>query len=184
VSDPDTVGEGDAEVERPDVVVAPPSSDAPGDETSASHDEPASEGAPEPHDETPALVLVEVASVVFHLPSANPVLHLRELELPYRSIHFPIGLPEAQAIALALEHERSARPTTAELLSSVVSATGSDVVAVRLTGTKGGTMLAELDLMTPRGHEVLDCRPTDGIALALRQRVPAPILCESSMLEA
>jgi bifunctional DNase/RNase len=131
-----------------------------------------------------SFIVVEVVNVVFNLPSPTPVINLRELELPYRVVHFPIGLPEAQAIALALEHEQSARPTTAELLASVLSATGTDVVAVRLTGTKEGTMLAELDLMTPRGHEVLDCRPSDGIAVALRQRVPAPILCEASMLDA
>lgn len=65
----------------------------------------------------------------------------------------------------------------------MVSASGSDLVAVRLIGAKEGTMLAELDLMTPRGHEVLDCRPSDGIALALRQPVRAPILCEASLLE-
>jgi bifunctional DNase/RNase len=131
-----------------------------------------------------SFVPVEVVNVVFDLPSPSPVLHLREGEPPYRVVHFPIGLPEAQAIALALEREHSARPSTAELLSAVLSATGSDIVAVRLTGTKEGTMLAELDLMTPRGHEVLDCRPTDGIALALRQPSVSPILCAESLLEA
>jgi bifunctional DNase/RNase len=140
-------------------------------------------GAPSERGPLP-FIQVEVVNVAFNLPSPSPVIQLRELELPYRVVHFPIGLAEAQAIALALEHEASPRPTTSELLAAVVSTSGSDVVAVRLTGTMEGTMLAELDLMTPRGHVVLDCRPSDGIALALRQTGPAPILCEPSMLDA
>jgi hypothetical protein len=110
------------------------------------------------------------------------VIYLREQEPPYRGIEFPIGLVEAQSIALALEKETAPRPIAHELLAAVLVASGTDVIAVRVTGARDGTLLAELDLMTPRGREVLDCRPTDGIAVAIRQSVPAPILVEASLL--
>ena len=45
-----------------------------------------------------------------------------------------------------------------------------------------GVYYAELDLMTPKGHEIFDCRTSDAITLALRQSVPAPILCAEEVL--
>ena len=130
-----------------------------------------------------SFIVVEVTSVSFSLPSPSPFVHLREQEQPYRGIEFPVGLVEAQSIAMALEKETAPRPSSHDLLSSVIVAAGCDVIAVRLTGSRDGTLLAELDLMTPRGREVLDCRPSDGIAVALRQTVPSPILSEESLLE-
>ena len=50
-------------------------------------------------------------------------------------------------------------------------------------GREEGTLLAELDLMTPGGRERVDCRPSDGIVLALRMPVPAPILVDERLLE-
>jgi hypothetical protein len=50
-------------------------------------------------------------------------------------------------------------------------------------GREEGNLLAELDLMTPGGREVLDCRPSDGIVLALRMPVPAPILVDERLLD-
>jgi len=58
-----------------------------------------------------------------------------------------------------------------------------DVIAVRLVGREEGTLLAELDVMTPGGRERVDCRPSDGIVLALRMPVPAPILVDERLLE-
>ena len=37
--------------------------------------------------------------------------------------------------------------------------------------------------MTPGGRERVDCRPSDGIVLALRMPVPAPILVDERLLE-
>lgn len=142
----------------------------------------ASPGA-EPPGAYATFAVLEVRSVHFHLPSPSPVVQLREGDAPFRQLHFPIGLPEAQAIAMALERERGARPSTAELLADALAAAGVDVVAVRLTGTREGTMLGELDLMGPRGRVTVDCRPSDGIAVALRQPVPAPILCDVALLD-
>jgi uncharacterized protein len=141
---------------------------------------PGDEAAEEPH---PDFVVVEVVNVSYELPSPSPILHLLEETAPYRGLYFPVGLPEAQSIALALANEQAPRPNTHDLLVSVLAAAGCEVVAVRITGERGGTLLAELDLMGPRGHEVVDCRPTDGIAIALRLAVPAPILCEAGLLD-
>jgi uncharacterized protein len=153
-------------------------SDAPHEEVPAD-----ASTTPEPLDPAYAVFrVVEVSSVAYVLPSPHPVVHLREVDAPYRGIEFPLGLAEAQSIAMAIDQIEAPRPSPHDLLTSVLVATGTDVVAVRIVAARGGTLHAELDLMTPRGHEVVDCRPSDGIAVALRQTVPAPILCEDGLL--
>ena len=37
--------------------------------------------------------------------------------------------------------------------------------------------------MAPNGRERIGCRPSDGLVLALRMRVPAPILVDERLLE-
>ncbi len=58
-----------------------------------------------------------------------------------------------------------------------------DVIALRLVGREEGVYLAELDLMTPSGRERVDCRPSDGLVLALRMPVPAPVLVDERLLD-
>ncbi|HEV3213013.1 MAG TPA: bifunctional nuclease family protein [Acidimicrobiales bacterium] len=168
----------------PDGQAAPGAQTAPGEVASAEETPPgeAPTPAPEPAP-APTFVVVEVVNVSYELPSPHPVIHLLEQEMPFRGLDFPLGLPEAQSIAYALEHEQPPRPTTHDLMVSLMAAVGCEVVAVRLTGERNGTILGELDVMGPKGHEVLDCRPSDGIAVALRLRVPAPILCEAGLLD-
>jgi bifunctional DNase/RNase len=107
---------------------------------------------------------------------------LVEAESPYRSFSLAIALPEAQAMALALQKSDGARPGTHELFTSFIQATKSDVVAVRIVRHENGVFYGEIDLMTPSGHVVLDCRPSDGIIMALRQPVTAPLLCAEEIL--
>jgi bifunctional DNase/RNase len=126
--------------------------------------------------------LVHISWVTYELPAPSPRVCLTEVELPYRAIEMPIGLAEANALALALERSDSVRPMTHELFSSALRATGQDVVALRIVSVDDGVYRGELDLMGAKGRVVLDCRPSDGLILAMRQSPPAPILCEESVL--
>ncbi len=126
---------------------------------------------------------MEVVRVDVALPDQYPVVHLQEAEPPRRRLAFRVGMPEGVALAQALQKAASPRPLTHDLLATVMQRLGADVVAVRLVARRGSTYAAELDLMTSRGREVLDCRPSDGIALALRQPVPAPVLADERLLD-
>ena len=127
--------------------------------------------------------VVDVEDVVLDLPSQYPVVTLTESEPPRRVLVFPVGLPEGTAMAQALRRMEGRRPMTHELFMQVLQRARIDVIAVRLVGREEGNLLAELDLMTPGGREVLDCRPSDGIVLALRMPVPAPILVDERLLD-
>lgn len=131
----------------------------------------------------PAFRVMDVEDVAVDLPSQYPIVTLVESEPPLRTLVFPIGLTEGTALALALRRMDSPRPMTHELFARVLQRVRIDVIAVRLIGRDQGNYLAELDLMAPDGRERLPCRPSDGLVLALRMPVPAPILVDERLLE-
>jgi hypothetical protein len=126
---------------------------------------------------------MDVEDVSLDLPSPYPAVTLVESEPPMRALVFPVGLPEGTAIAQALRRMDSRRPMTHELFMQVMQQSRIDVIALRLVGRDDGNLVAELDLMTPSGRVRVDCRPSDGIVLALRMPVPAPILVDERLLD-
>jgi bifunctional DNase/RNase len=126
---------------------------------------------------------MDVDDVSLELPQPYPSVTLVETEPPMRALVFPVGLAEGTAMAQALRRMDSRRPMTHELFMHVLQRARIDVIAVRLVGREEGNYLAELDLMTPGGRERVDCRPSDGIVLALRMPIAAPILVDERLLE-
>jgi hypothetical protein len=131
----------------------------------------------------PDFRVMDVEDVSLDLPSAYPSVTLVESEPPMRALVFPVGLPEGTAMAQALRRMESRRPMTHELFMQVLQQARIDVIALRLVGRDEGNLLAELDLMTAAGRVRVDCRPSDGIVLALRMPVPAPILVDERLLD-
>jgi bifunctional DNase/RNase len=142
-------------------------------------------GAEQPEPEIPAPVfrVMDVMDVSLELPSQYPQVTLQEAEPPLRHLVFPIGLHEATGLAHALHKVATPRPLSHELFADVLLHFHIDLVAVRLVGRRAGTYLAEVDLIGARGREVIACRPTDALTLALRMPVPAPVLCDQRLLE-
>ena len=131
----------------------------------------------------PSFLVMDVEDVSLDLPDQYPSVTLVESQPPMRTLVFPVGLPEGTALAQALRRIAGRRPMTHELFMQVLQRARIEVVAVRLTGREQGNLVAELDLMTPGGREVIDCRPSDGLVLALRMPVPAPVLVDERLFE-
>lgn len=131
----------------------------------------------------PSFRVMHVEDVSLDLPAQYPSVTLVESEPPMRALVFPVGIPEGTALAQALRRIPGRRPMTHELFMQVLQRVHVDVVSVRLIGREEGNLLAELDLMTPTGRELIDCRPSDGLVLALRMPVPAPVLVDERLLE-
>ena len=127
--------------------------------------------------------VMNVVSVTYVLPDPHPVINLQEAEGPFRCVEVTVALADAQAIAMALEERTNPRPSTHELFVSTLQGLHVDVIAVRIIKQELGVYYAELDLMSARGQVVIPCRLTDGLAIALRQIVPAPVLCAESVLQ-
>ena len=141
------------------------------------------EGVIPPPIPPPVFRVMVFEDVSLDLPTQFPVVTLIENEPPLRSLVFPVGLAEGTALALALRRMESPRPTTHELFMEVMQRGRIDVIALRLNGRENGNYLAELDVMTPLGRERIACRPSDGLVLALRMPVSAPILVDERLFE-
>ena len=121
-------------------------------------------------------------SVTHNLPDSHPTVNLTESNEPWRPLTIPVALPEAISIAQAVEESFAPRPNTHDLFASFLRELKADVIATRILREENGIYFAEIDIMTPKGRIQLPCRPSDGIAMALRQTVPAPILCTKEVL--
>lgn len=89
-----------------------------------------------------------------------------------------VGAAEATAVALVLDDVTPPRPLTHDLLLAAVQALGGTVSCARLTGTEGEAVLGELVL---DDGTVLDARPSDAVAVALRAE--APVLAPPAVVE-
>ncbi|KAB2965534.1 MAG: bifunctional nuclease family protein [Thermoanaerobaculia bacterium] len=101
-----------------------------------------------------------------------PVVILRE---EGGSLYLPIwiGVFEANAIALVVERVETRRPLTHDLLRSILAALGGELARVEIHALIEGTFHARLVLRAADGSErVVDARPSDALALALRTGSP------------
>ncbi len=92
-----------------------------------------------------------------------------------------IGPLEAQAIAIVLQGETPPRPLTHDLLKAVCENLGGDMEKVIITDIKESTFYAEVYLQQNSETLVIDSRPSDAIALALR--FGAPIYMATRLIE-
>jgi uncharacterized protein len=128
--------------------------------------------------------LVTVAGVSLELPGVHPEVVLQEAEAPFRQLRIPVGFAEGTAIAYAWRAVPTPRPLTHHLLADLLERHGVEIAALRITAKEAGTFLAELETSGPRGSQTIACRPSDGIALVLRCKMPtpAPILVAERLL--
>nr|NLI49775.1 bifunctional nuclease family protein [Propionibacterium sp.] len=115
----------------------------------------------------------------------QPVLLLRPVrDDPRRGRLLPIwiGVQEATAILLAVDGSVPPRPMSYDLMVRLLEALDASVRQVAVTRLEEGTFFAEITLDTPAGARVIDARPSDSIALAVRAK--APIFVADDVFEA
>jgi bifunctional DNase/RNase len=111
---------------------------------------------------------VDVVGVRLELPSNQPVLILRDQQAT-RYLPLWIGTAEATAISLALEGVESPRPLTHDLLADVIDRLGGQVTSVTVSELVEGTFFATINFLN---HDSISARPSDAVALAVRNSVP------------
>src|SRR6185295_15247982 len=124
-------------------------------------------------EESSGLDLVPMAVTGLMLdPSSNvPIVILRDLD---RTLFLPIwiGIAEAQAIALRMEGVATPRPLTHDLLLQMCQRLGGSIEKIVISDLREGTFFAEIHLAPEETKRILDARPSDAIALALRAEAP------------
>ncbi|MEI8281235.1 MAG: bifunctional nuclease family protein [Armatimonadota bacterium] len=83
-----------------------------------------------------------------------------------------IGFPEAKAILDPLEHETPDRPMTHDLLKTTIEKLGASVDRVVIDDLYRDISYAKVFLNMDGEEIVIDSRPSDAIALAVRFQVP------------
>ena len=118
-------------------------------------------------------VTVDVIGVRVEMPSNSPIVLVRspgDVLLPIW-----IGSGEAAAIAMALQGVAPSRPLTHDLFVATLEQLGAPLRGVRITRLDEQVFYGELVL---GGGTVVDCRPSDAIALALRADAPIMVAHE------
>ena len=112
-------------------------------------------------------VLVDILGL-----STNPAsggayaLILREVN-GNRRLPIIIGASEAQSIALEMEGIKPPRPLTHDLMKNIIAAFGAELSDILIDDLRDGTFYAKLNI----DSQMIDSRPSDAIALAVRYGV-------------
>lgn len=109
-----------------------------------------------------------------------PIVVLKDKE-GERVLPIWVGVFEANAIALQIENVATPRPMTHDLLRNVIVDLDGAVDRVVVSELQESTFFAIIHLTVKGEHLVVDARPSDAIALALRMR--APILVEETVID-
>ena len=116
--------------------------------------------------------LVEVKRISYYPPSKGYAVLLQEKDSD-RSLPIIVGSSEAQAIALYLEGVDMPRPMTHDLLINVLENLEGEINRVNIARITNGTFFAEIEVSNPQiGEMIIDARPSDAIAIALRTLSP------------
>jgi bifunctional DNase/RNase len=127
--------------------------------------------AAEPETGTGTLYEMEVMGVAADQASGAPVVFLRAKQ-DKRELSMFIGPFEAQGIVLPLQRMKPPRPYTHDLFVETIHRLHARVERVIITDLRDNTYFASLILNAQGQEVVLDSRPSDAIALALRENVP------------
>ena len=109
-----------------------------------------------------------------------PIVILKDKEGD-RVLPIWVGIFEANAIALQIENIATPRPMTHDLLRNIITDLDGQVDRVVVSDLKDNTFFAIIHLTVKGEAVVVDARPSDAIALALRTR--APILVEETVID-
>ncbi len=126
------------------------------------------------------MVEVELARIIINETSDQQYIFLREKE-GQRQFPIVISIVEAMAIDRFVKEQTTPRPLTHELLNATIVGLGAKVTRVEITELKNGTFYARLVLEGLGGEAVIDARPSDAIALAVRNL--APIFVHEDVIE-
>jgi uncharacterized protein len=123
---------------------------------------------------------MKVAGITVDPFTNTPIVILKDLEekdvLPVW-----IGLLEASSIATALENVQTPRPMTHDLLKNVLDHLGVKVLRIEVNDLKDNTYFALIHLEVNDQRLVIDARPSDAIAIALR--VNASIFVDENVIK-
>ncbi len=117
------------------------------------------------------MIEVVIDSIRESLVSTQRLVMLRDAD---GDVQLPIwiGPCESNAITIELQDHELARPMTHDLLKIVVEEMGGSLSHILISELREAVFHANLYVKLDDEPIVIDCRPSDAIALAVRAKVP------------
>lgn len=126
------------------------------------------------------MIELNVYSVLYSLLSRYRIVLLKEAQGD-RYLPIWIGMFESEAIAMKLQGAAVPRPLTHDLLANTITELGGVVKYVVVNQLSGSTFYSRIAISHNGDLLLVDSRPSDAIALAVRLGVP--IYAESDVLD-
>lgn len=126
------------------------------------------------------LIQMRVEGMLFDPRSNMYILLLKEVD-GNGTLPIWIGKPEADSIALALGKVETPRPLTHDLIKNIADSLKLRITKIIVTEILDNTYYALVCLNDGKKETMVDSRPSDAVAVALR--VNAPIFVEESIME-
>jgi bifunctional DNase/RNase len=125
---------------------------------------------------------VKVGALIMDPNSSTPIVVLKGIDSE-AILPIWIGAYEANAIALEIEKVVPQRPMTHDLIRNLIVELGYRAEKVIVSDLRENTFFASIELSSEDGSNkvVMDARPSDAIALALR--VDCPIFVEQNVID-
>ncbi len=125
-------------------------------------------------------VAMQISRIIINENADQQYVFLREVDGD-RTFAIVIGLFEATSIDRRVKGNKSPRPLTHDLIASMVSNLGGEIVEVHITELRDATYFAMIHISKNGQMIEIDSRPSDALALAVT--VNAPIFVAEDVLE-
>ena len=128
------------------------------------------------------MVQMELVKIIIDEKRQDQIIVLKEKN-GERQFPIVIGFLEASSIKMRISGIEAPRPMTHDLLINVIETLGAKVERLIIDKMVQNTFHGKLELRLQDGHttKVVDTRPSDGIAIAVR--ASASIFVEDEVLE-
>jgi bifunctional DNase/RNase len=126
------------------------------------------------------MVEMKVQGLFYDSETNQSIVVLKD-EATGRTLPIWVGLFEANAITMGIEHTWTPRPMTHDLMKNIIEGMKANVRQITVNDLRSNTFYAVISLDVEGRLVEIDSRPSDAIALAIR--VKAPIYVAEKVLE-
>ncbi len=126
------------------------------------------------------MIEMKVQGLYFDQETNQSIVILKD-EATGKTLPIWVGLFEANAITMGIEHTWTPRPLTHDLMKNIIENMNATVTKITVNDLRSNTFYALIALDFEGRLMEIDARPSDAIALALRTK--APIFVAEKVLE-
>lgn len=123
------------------------------------------------------MIEMKVAGIALDAATRSPIVLLKDGS-DRRALPIYIGQDQAKAIIGALEQQKPPRPLTHDLITNLFKVWEMELERIIIHSLQDNTFYAVLCLKQGETKKEIDCRPSDAIAIALRNNSPIWVMEE------